>query len=87
MTDREAWHFAGRYYGLTWTGSLDAQTTDVELDDLGPAPERGCVGRIVFPDDAGTEPTFIQYAADGLPLALVEKFIKAARDGQPLAGG
>ena len=87
MTDRDAWHFGGRYYGLTWAGSLDAETTDAELDDLAPAPERGCVARVVFTDNASREPMFVQHAPHGLPLALVEQFIHSARNGQPTTSG
>jgi hypothetical protein len=81
MTAPEAWHVAGRFYGVTVAGAPDS--LDVELDDLGPAPERGTVARVVFPDDAPEQPTFAQYGDEPLPLALLEKFIAAARANEP----
>ncbi len=74
---RDEWLIGGRWYEPIWASSPDGFA--LELSDIAPAPARGLVLEAYRSDDSG-ETTVTCYAADGLPLALIEKFVGKARD-------
>ncbi len=76
----ERWHFADRYYGITLLSAVDH--SDLELDDLGPAPGRGTVMTASRADDTGVT-TVSVFTSEPLPLGLVEQFVDEARRRLP----
>lgn len=77
MTEqRDEWLIEGRWYQPTIAS--DPEGLAVELDDVAPAPGRGLV-MDAHRNDSTVEYTFACYAADRLPLAVVERFIAEAR--------
>ena len=79
QSESDRWHFGGRWYAMTLAS--DVLTRDgigLELDDIGPAPERGQVLE-AFQDDTTGEVTFTAHVAEPLPFDLVEQFVREAR--------
>jgi len=76
---RDDWAFEGRYYGITRLASVaDPEGYGFELDDLGPAPERGTVLSAFWDDQSGVL-TFTAHTDVALPFSLVERFLAQVR--------
>jgi len=75
----DRWHFGGRWYATTLASDVYPRDgIGLELNDVGPAPERGTVLE-AFQDDTTGELTFITLTTEPLPFELVEQFISEAR--------
>jgi hypothetical protein len=80
---RDAWAFDGRYYGITRLSSVaDHEGYGFELDDLGPAPERGTVLTAFWNDQSGALTLRARTDAE-LPFRLVEQFLAQVRAEVP----
>lgn len=72
----ERWHLGGRYYGVTVVATVDS--TDLELDDLGPGVGRGCIAIATIAD--GTDEILVSVVTDdALPIDVLEQFTAEAR--------
>jgi len=85
--ESERWHFGGRWYATTLSGSLaNPDGMVLELEDVAPAPGRGIVLAAIH-DDVSGEMAFISYLTEPLPFELVEQFIAEARRLLPPISG
>lgn len=88
MTDAgraDDWLFDGRYYAITRMASVsDPEGYSFELDDLGPAPERGTVVTAFWNDISG-EFTIRAHTDAPLPFRLLERFLAEVRREVPAA--
>lgn len=65
------WHIGDRYYGVTLASTPDS--TDLELDDLGPGVGRGTVA-IASKPDVSKRIYLRLFSEDPLPIELLERF-------------
>lgn len=75
-SERERWHIGDRYYGVTVASTPDS--SDLELDDLGPGPGRGTVAIASMPDDS-KDINVMVYSDGALPIEVFEQFVAEAR--------